>query len=384
MRVAIVHDYLVNRGGAERVVEAMRHLWPDAPVFTSIYHPEDTYPSFREADVRTSFLQRWSRDAEGFRRFLPLFPRAFRYFDLSGYDVVVSSSSGFAHHVRVPQGTCHVVYSYSPPRFLWDPRYDTDGMVPRWARPALPPVRAWLRRRDRKAARAPHFYLAVSAVAKRCLEATYGRQSMALQPPIDLGRFSVGRGAGDYHLMVGRMLPYRNQHLAVRAFTEMERRLVVVGDGPARANLERLAGPTIEFRGVVADEELLALYRRCRGVIVTGEEDFGLIPLEANACGRPAIAFGAGGALETVVDGVTGVLFRRPTPGAIAEAVERAERAGFEPALLRAHAERFGIEAFCARLARFVEVSVSSCIECRRRRLPRIRPQDAIPAAEEA
>lgn len=365
MRVAIVHDYLVNKGGAERVVESLRRLYPDAPIYTSLYHPETTYESFRDADVRTSSLQRLSRDPAAFRKMLPLFGRAFSKMRLDGYDVVISSSAGFAHRVHVPRGTCHVVYSYSPPRFLWGPHYDL-GVAPMWARPVVPAVLAKLRRSDKRAAQNAHFYIAVSSVAAERLRAVYGRQGTVIHPPVAVDRFSIAPTTGDYYLIVARLLPHRNVELAVKAFSKMSRRLVVVGDGPERAALESMAGPTIEFRGVVDEATLVDLYSRCRGVVVPGEEDFGLTPLEANASGRPAIALRAAGAMETVIDGVTGMLFAPATAGALAMAVEQAERTLFDPVALRAHAEAFSEATFHARIRAFVERSTESCLTCAR------------------
>lgn len=370
MKVAIVHDYLVNRGGAERVVAAMHRVWPDAPIFTALFFPDATYAEFRTADVRPSRLQRFIKDPAAFRAALPLYPRAFASMDFSGFDVVISSSAGFAHHVRPPRGTCSIVYAYSPPRFLWSPDYGLDGVVPRWARPVLPPVLAWLRRRDRRAAARPHFYLAVSKVARERLQRVYGRPSTVLYPPVFTERFSIAEHAEDLYLLVGRLLPYRRADLAVRAFTQMRRRLVVVGDGPARASLEAMAGPSIEFRGAIPDAELTDLYGRCAGIVVPGEEDFGLIPLEANAAGRPAIAFDAGGARETVIDGVTGVLFGGRDPASLIAAVERARAISFDPGALRAHAETFSERNFAARLRSFTDHAVESCIECARGRRP--------------
>lgn len=371
MKVALVHDYFVNRGGAERVVAAMHRVWPEAPIFTSLYFPDATYDAFRSADIRVSGLQRLCKNPEGFRRFLPLFPRAFRRMDLRGYDVVISSSSGFAHHVRPPAGTCHIVYSYSPPRFLWDESYGLDGIAPAWARPVIPAARAWLRQKDKGAAARTHATLAVSAIAARRILRVYGRSATVLYPPVSVDRFAIAPTTGDYWLLVGgRMLPYRNQSLAMAAFREMDRPLVVVGDGPSRESLERAKGARTEFRGVVSEEELTTLYARCRGVIVPGIEDLGLIALEANASGRPAVALAAGGALETIVDGVTGVLFPTPSVAAVTAAVERAEATTFDPVALRAHAETFSEAAFARGLREFVVSARASCITCARARGP--------------
>jgi glycosyltransferase involved in cell wall biosynthesis len=384
VKVAIVHDYLVNKGGAERVVESLHRMYPDAPIYTSLYHPETTYESFRDADVRSSSLQRLSRDPASFRKLLPLFGRAFSKMKLEGYDVVISSSAGFAHRVRVPRGTCHVVYSYSPPRFLWGPHYDM-AVAPRWARPAVPAVLSTLRRSDKRAAGNAHFYIAVSGVAAERLRAVYGRQATVIHPPVAVDRFSIAPTTGDYHLLVARLLPHRNVDLAVKAFTKMGRRLVVVGDGPERTTLEASAGSNVEFRGVVDEATLVDLYARCRGVIVPGEEDFGLTPLEANASGRPAIALRAAGAMETVIDGVTGMLFAPATAGALAMAVEQSERMLFDPTALRAHAESFSEEVFHGRIRSFVERSTESCLTCARARRGRRVPRPmTLPANVEA
>jgi glycosyltransferase involved in cell wall biosynthesis len=360
MRVAIVHDYLVNRGGAERVVAAMHRIWPDAPIFTSLYHPAETYADFAGADVRTSALQRFSRDPAAFRRLLPLFPRAFARMDLSGFDVVVSSSAGFAHHVRPAPGACHLVYSYSPPRFLWGEPHELANTAPRWARAILPAVRAYLRRLDRRAAARADAYLAVSGVARDRIRRVYGRDATVVHPPVSVERFAIGGAAEDFWLLVGRLLPHRNAALAVRAFSAAGRRLVVVGDGPSRAELVALAGPSIEFRGAVTDDELVSLYARCRGVVVPGVEDFGLIPLEANASGRPSVSYGVAGARETVIDGSTGMFFDTPEPDALMEAVARAESISWDQATLRAHAESFAEPAFAARLRDAVDVARAS------------------------
>lgn len=346
-------------------------MFPRAPIFTALYHPDATFEEFASADVRPSRLQRLSRDPTSFRKLLPLFGRAFRRIDLSGFDLVVSSSAGFAHHVRPRSGVCHVVYCHTPPRFLWDERYEHRTLAPAWARPLLPAVLSRLRRSDRRAAARAHVYVANSRVTAARIETVYARRSVVVPPPVEVERFSTGAPA-DHFLMVGRLLPHRDMDLAVRAFTSMGRKLVIVGDGPARADLERVAGDTIEFRGVVSDEELAALYASCRALVVPGVEDFGIAPLEANAAGRPVIARAAGGTLETVRDGDTGVLFERDTPAGIVEAVRRLEVIDFDAAELRAHAERYGEPAFARRLHDVIHNAVASCLECRRARRERV------------
>lgn len=365
-RVALVHDYLVNRGGAEKVVLALHRLWPEAPIFTSLYHPASTFEEFRGADVRTSFLQRFSRDASSFRRFLPLFGRAMASLRIEGYDVVLASTAGFGHFVQ-PREACLIAYCHTPPRFLWDDRYDVAGMTPSWARPLLPATLRLLRRADRRAALRVHTYIANSNFVARRIERIYRRRAFVINPPVETPRFAPAERTSDYYLMVGRLLPHRNMQLAVRAFTAMERRLVVVGDGPVAAELRALAGPTIEFAGAVDDVALADLYGACRAVIVPGEEDFGIVPLEANAAGKPVVALRRGGVLETVADGFNGVLFDDETVDSLTEAVERVERLGFDVEMVRAHAQRFDETAFAARMREIVEGS-TMCMECARGR----------------
>lgn len=365
MKVAIAHDYLVNRGGAEKVALALHRIFPDAPLFTSVYHPETTFEAFADADVRTTPLQRLSKDPEDFRRLLPLFARAFRRLPLDGFDLVISSSTGFSHHVR-PRTGCHIVYCHNPPRFLWDPLYGSADLAPRWARPLVPGLLAYLRRGDRRAGRHPHSYIANSLATAGRVQEVYGRRSIVVPPPIELDRFAIGPRTGDYHLMVGRLVAYRAQELAVRAFTTMGRRLIVVGDGPARSALEAVAGPTVEFVGAVDDARVAALYASCRAVVVPGVEDFGLVPLEANASGRPVIARAAGGVLETMKDGEHAILFREATEAGLIAAVERAERTMFDPVALRAHAEAYGHAAFAKRILELAG-QIDSCLRCAQR-----------------
>lgn len=351
MKVAIVHDYLVNKGGAERVVLALHRHWPDAQIYTSIYHADETFDEFRGARIRTSALQRLSRSSEDFRRSLPLFGPAFARMRIDA-DVVVSSSSGFAHHVR-PRAP-HLSYVYSPPRFLWDDRYDHAAVTPTPARPFLPPLLALLRRADLRAMARVDRLLAVGERTRRAIDRVYGRASEVLYPPVEVDRFEPSHPPGDGALLLGRLMPHRNQEIAVRAFTQMGRPLMVVGEGPWRPTLESLAGPTITFAGGVSDQEVVQAYRDARYLVVPGEEDFGLVAVEANAAGRAVVALGKGGALETVRDGETGVLFDDETPDALADAVARADAITFDPARLRANAERFAPDRFIEGIDRAV------------------------------
>ena len=354
MKVAIVHDYLTQRGGAERVVLSLSRLFPDAPIYTSLYDADDTYPEFAALDVRTSPLQRLPHRGPAFRRLLPLYPLAFDRLRLRGYDLVISSSSAFAHGVRVEGGT-HVCYCYNPPRFLYQrERYLASGTIASaWARHVLPPLLDLVRTWDQAAARRPDGYIAISAAVADRIDRIYGRVAPVVHPPVDLPR-AVGAPPeiGDpYVLVVSRLLDYKRVDLAVGAAAAVGVRLVVVGRGPEEARLRELASGDVEFRDGVSDAELGALLAGCSAVVQAGEEDFGLVPLEANAHGRPAVAFAASGALETVLDGVTGMLFREQTVESLAAALDATLRHEWEPAKARAHAACFGEARFHAELA---------------------------------
>jgi glycosyltransferase involved in cell wall biosynthesis len=353
VRVAIVHDFLTQRGGAERVVLAMHRMFPEAPIFTSLYDADSTFADFGEADVRTSFLQRLPHSGNRFRAYLPVYPFVFGRMKLDGYDLVLSSSSHFAHTVRTD--AYHINYCHTPARWLYDTgRYLTDGgPVPGWGRTLVAPVLAAIRRWDRHAAWRPDVTVANSKGIAFKIRRFYGRTAEVIYPPVDVERFPTsGRGwstqtpAEPAYLTVARLLPYKRIDLAVRACTERGARLVVVGEGPALQTLRSIAGPTVTFAGRVPEAELIRLYTSSRALIQCGEEDFGIALLEANAAGRPVVAYSAGGALETVVDGETGVLHRSQTTESLHGALDRIESQTWSPAPLRRHASRFGEARF--------------------------------------
>ena len=364
MKVAIVHDYLTQRGGAERVALALHRMFPRAPIYTSVYDPDGTFPEFRRARVVTSYLQRLPHRGNLFRAYLLLYADSFRRLRVDGYDLVVSSSSGWAHGVATAADR-HVCYCHNPARWL----YQTDeylaggALVPAWARPLLTPTLARLRRWDRVAATRPTAYVANSRVVAHRIERCYGRRARVVHPPVDVGRFErtgtrPGRTDGHY-LSVARLLPYKRVDLAVRVCTATGRPLVVVGDGPARASLEKLAGPTVRLVGRVDDATLRELYGGARGLIQCGEEDFGIAPLEANAAGVPVAALGRGGALETVVDGRTGALFDEQSTGSLAGALDRLESARWDADALRDHACAFSEARFADRFGQELSRAVA-------------------------
>lgn len=365
MRVAIVHDWLTTMRGGERVLHEIAAIHPHADLYTLIHVPGATTPRIDALRVRASPLSRLPGAGRRHRMFLPLFPWAIERFELKGYDLVVSSSHAFAKGVRVPAPGVHVCYCYTPIRYVWDQKdaYLGRGLL----RAASWPAAEWLRRWDRRTSTRERIAEVISAsrhVADR-VRRRWARESSVIHPPVDLDRFAPdGRRPDDYHLLVGAFVPYKREDVAIEAFRRLGRNLVVAGDGPGRARLEATAPPNVRFVGRVTDAELARLYARCRAVVFPQEEDFGIVALEAQASGRPVVAFGRGGATETVVPlgasgggpggaEPTGIWFAEQTPESLADAVEELERRRDEldPRAIRSHAEAFGTARFRELLA---------------------------------
>ena len=354
MKVAITADWLNSFGGAERVLLELREIFPEAPIYTTVHDPAGLPPSMHSWDIRTSFLQRIPFARRRHQPFLPLMPLAFEQFDLSEYDLVLTTSSACAKGVITPPGTLNICYCYTPSRYLWDLYHQYTANHP--ARPLIAPMAHWLRIWDRLSAERVDHFIAISHEVASRIERHYGRDSEVIYPPVDVDRFVPSRRpAEDFYLVVSRLVGYKRIDLAVQAATRLGRRLVVVGEGAERKALERLAGPTVRFVGRRSDDEIADLYSRCRGFLFPGLEDFGIAPVEAQAAGRPVIAFGRGGATETVIDGVTGVHFLEQSVDSLTDAMLRFEKLSLDPTLCRQNAERFHRSEFRRRLARSIE-----------------------------
>ncbi|GAB4431337.1 MAG: glycosyltransferase [Chloroflexi bacterium OHK40] len=365
MRVAIVHDYLNQYGGAERVLEALHALYPEAPVYTSLYDAEAMPDEYRHWDIRTSFMQRLPGWRQHFRRYFLLYPTAFESFDLSAYDLVLSSSSAFAKGVIPRPGAVHICYCHTPMRFAWRTsdyvsREGIRGLQGAILPFALTYVRLW----DVVTSDRVDAFVANSHEVARRIHRYYRREAEVIPPPVDLPPYAP-QPAEEYYLAGGRLIPYKRIELIVEAFTRLRLPLKIFGDGRDRARLERIAGPTIEFLGWVDEPTRRDLFARCRAYIFPGEEDFGITPLEAMAAGRPVIAYRAGGALETVVDGVTGRFFHEPSAAAVAAAVAATRSDRYDPLSIRRHAEQFGRARFLKRMRALVEETIEICQEPR-------------------
>ncbi len=354
--MAIAHDALVYRGGAERVVAALLNRWPDVPVYTSAYLPDATFDVFRTAHVHTSFVQRLARDPNTvMRRVFPLMVPGFWSFDLSGYDLVLSSAAYAAKSIRTPRSVCHICYCYSPLRLAWRPEDYLRPDTSRLKRLMFFALAAILRRWDYQVAQKIDYYATTCRNVAIRIKECYHREAEVVHAPIDFSRYQVQSEPGDYYLVVSRLFRYKRVDLAVRAMNQLGRPLLVVGEGPQKNEFERLAqNDNIRFLGYVSDHELLHLYSGCKALIFPQEEDYGLVPLEAQASGRPVVAYGAGGAIETIVDGETGIFFYEQTTEALVEAILRAERICFDPEHICQNAARFDVKVFCDKMASFM------------------------------
>jgi len=362
MKVALVHDFFNQFGGGERVLQVFREIWPQAPIYLIVSDVKLTDQYLPGAEVRPSFLQKWPGMPKSFKWYLPLMPRAIESFDLSEYDLVVSDSSAYAKGVITKPTTKHVCYLHTPTRYLWSDReeYLKNAPIPPFVRPLMPFVIKRLQKWDLKAARRPSVLIANSQNIRERTERYYKiRPKYVVFPPVDTAKFGPSKKIADYWLVVARNEPYKRTDLAVRAATRLGLKLKVVGGGTKLKELQALAGPTVEFLGRVSDEELAKLYSQAIGFIFPPNEDAGITPLEAMASGRPVLAYGAGGALESVVAGMTGEFFYQQTEDSLVNSLKRFRPELYNPRNIRAHAMKFDKEVFKQKIVKIVQEELS-------------------------
>jgi len=352
-------------GVAERVAEAMHDLFPSAPMYTTVALRQNLPYRLRNADIRTSPLQKLPALDKKFRHYFMLYPFAIEHFDLSAYDLILSSSSGYAKGVRRRRNAIHVCYCHAPMRWVWSyDDYVARERLGRTSRTLLPMMLWPLKKWDLRASQQPNYYVANSRLVADSIKKIYGREAHVIPPPIEVNRFHMSNEMEDYYLVLSRLVSYKRIDLAIEACQRLNRRLIVIGDGPDRARLEKLADDRIEFLGRQPEKIVNYYTARSRALLLPGEEDFGVAPLEANASGRPVIAYRAGGAMETVEEGVTGVFFDHASSNSLAEAIERFEVMRFDQYLLRRHAEKFDRSVFSFRVLQFLSsVAPASCTE---------------------
>jgi glycosyltransferase involved in cell wall biosynthesis len=351
LRVALVHDLLVSYGGSEQVLLDLHQMFPDAPIYTTIFDPSRLPTRFATLPIHTSFLQNVPSLSRNYGAIVPLMPLAFSRFDLRGYDLVLSSAHAFSKSVTVPPGARHVCYCYTPLRYAWSHQEEYIGGIP--MKPLLAPaarlVLDQLRKWDYSASKRVDRFIAISVNVQQRIARYYGRESDVVYPAIDLSRFRAnddGRHGDGEFLVVGRLFSYKRVHTAVQACTQLRLPLKVIGRGPELKRLRDMAGPTVQFLGEVDDRTLETEYRNCRALLFTSDEDFGLVPLEAMASGRPVLALNAGGARETVVPGKTGELYDDAGTEALVRALQRFRPDDYSSNVCRARAEEFSLDRF--------------------------------------
>ncbi len=357
MRLALVHDWLNQIGGAEDVLEHLVRYYPDAPIYTSIYAPDLMPEQYRAWDIHPSWLNRLPGIHWAHQRYLPFYPLAWRMTDLSDYDVILSNKSGFCHSVRAGPRTLHICYCLAPTRYIWNlDDYLARENFGKSVRLAARIVARLYRRWDFAAAQRVHHLIAISTEIQERIRRYYRRESVVIYPPVEVAdRFTIAQRPDDYFLVVSRLVPYKRIDLAVEACTRLGLPLLVAGKGRDRARLESLAGPTVHFLGFVPDEALPDLLARCRALIFPGLEDFGIVPVQAQAAGRPVIAFHGGGALDTVIPGRTGEFFTEQSVEALAAVLQRFDPDAYDPHAIRAHAMRFDSAVFQQAIMGYVQ-----------------------------
>jgi glycosyltransferase involved in cell wall biosynthesis len=344
--------------GGEKVLEVFCEMFPDAPIYTLLHIKGSVSPLIERHRIETTFVQRLPKVATKYRNYLPLFPTAIETFDMGGYDLVLSSSHCVAKGIIPHAGTTHISYVHTPMRYVYEmyDQYFGPRQMGRLKRCIIPFFANYLRLWDAATSGRVDHYIANSENVRRRIQRHYRRDATVIWAPVDTQRLSLSEKPGDYYLVVSALVPYKRVDLAVAAAARLSRRLVIVGTGPERAGLERLAGPNVQFLGWQSDDQVRDWYAGCRALLFPGEEDFGIVPLEAQACGKPVIAFGRGGALETVRDGETGIFFAEQTVDSLAGAMKRLEEEGgrFVPARIRDHAMKFDRAEFRRRMAGFI------------------------------
>jgi len=361
MRVAIVHDYLIHQGGSENCVEALLEIFPDAPIYTSYFSAATMPERWAARDIRTTFLQKLPLGIKNYQNrlqyVLPLMPLAYESLDLREFDLVLSSSHAFAKGVLTRVNTLHLSYIHTPTRYLWDltEEYRQNYGGGRLKSFLMPIALHYLRIWDFQAAQRPDALIANSRFVAQRIRSYYRRPATVIHPPVDVDYFQpVPEPKQDYYLIASRWVGYKRADLAIAACKALGLRLLVVGDGPELKNLQQLTGPTIEFLPRQPREQLRALMANCKALIFPGEEDFGILPLEVQACGRPVIAFGRGGALETVVHGITGLHFPEQTVASLGAALGENENRAWDPVAIRTHSEQFARSVFQTKIKELI------------------------------
>ncbi|MCY3833444.1 MAG: glycosyltransferase [Chloroflexi bacterium] len=358
MKIALAHDWLNQIGGAEDVLDALLQIYPVSPVYTSIFAKSFMPGHLQDRDIQTLWLDRLPAIHRRHQAYLPLYPLAWNNLKIDGYDVILSNKSGFCHGLRFPPHCLHICYCLTPTRYVWQlDNYLVGEEIGRAAANLLRPLVALLRRWDYAAAQRVSHFIAISSAVKKRISRYYDRESVVIYPPVDTRRFesAAAEDPDDYYLVVSRLVPYKRIDLAVRAATELGLKLKIAGAGRDEERLRSLAGDCVEFLGFAPESELPRLMGRCRALIFPGLEDFGIAPVQAQASGRPVIAFAGGGALDTIIPGLTGEHFHHQTVDSLKEVWRKFDHQAYNPELMRGHAKAFDTSVFAERIQTFIE-----------------------------
>ena len=357
MKIALIHDYLVQYGGAERVLEAFTEIFPKAPIFTMVYDKKLMNGSFENKKIRSSFLQKIPFVGSHHRVFPLLMPMAIEQFDLSEFDIVLSDSNSYAKGVITNPNTLHVTYCHTPMRYAWDDchKYLREFKYSKLTKKLVPFAMNYIRLWDKISADRPDQYIANSNFVSMRIKKYYNKDSFVINPPVNMNNFNISEKIEDYYLMTGRALPYKRFDIAIKAFNKLGLPLKIIGKGPETDRLKKIAKSNVEFLGYLSDKQTSSYFSRCKAFIFPPEEDFGITPLEAMACGRPVIAFKGGGALETVLENKTGIFFDKQTALSVEEAVRNFDHKNFDPKEIRDHAMKFDKEIFKEKIREFIE-----------------------------
>jgi len=357
MRVALIHDFLTQYGGAEKVLEAFHEIWPQAPIFTLFYDPKKMKGKFKGYNIKVSPIQNLPFGAKKYRWYLPLMPSAIERFNLNEFDLIISDCSAYSKGVLTKPGTMHISYMHTPTRYLWSDAYKYinslkggEKLVSKFLAPVLTQLRIW----DQIAAKRPNHLIANSNFVAKRIKHYYNRESTVIYPPVEMTKFSIAKKIQDYYLIISRLCPYKKVDLAIKAFNKLRIPLKIIGTGNDKL-LKKIAGPNIEFLGFVSDKEKAKYLSHCKALIFPQEEDFGITSIEAMASGRPVIAYKKGGALETVIDGVTGKFFKNQTVEGLMDAVLKFNLSKINPQKIREHAEKFSKKQFKKDIKDFVQ-----------------------------
>lgn len=356
-KIALVHDWLVTMRGGEKVFEVLCELFPDADVFTLVHKKGSGTPTIERMNIITSSLQNLPFGVTKYQYYLPLHRKFIGEFDLCEYDLVISSSHAVAKGVKVNPHGLHICYCHTPMRYIWDQyeQYFGEGRTNILTRTAMTLLLPSLRKWDVETSKSVHHFIANSENVRKRIQRIYGRDAEVIYPPVDVQRFSLSQKNDDYFLIVSALVPYKRVDLAIDVFNRNGERLVIIGNGVEEKKLKAMARRNIEFVNWVSDDELAAYYAGCRALIFPGEEDFGIVPVEAMACGKPVIAFGKGGVLESVVDGTTGVFFYEQNVASLEDALRRFAALEFNPETIRAQAMKFTREEFVVKMKNYVK-----------------------------